>query len=110
MALKRNDRLKWNSRSILEGNGQIGDLRQEIPQFAEAPFSVEDRGENKYLRLIVREPLKEGQGFLFPSNNQEELQIPVATVLETVQASSTSSYSNVIRNGAEKSWSEPRTS
>ena len=80
MALKRNDRLKWNSRSILEGNGQIGDLRQEIPQFAEAPFSVEDRGENKYLRLIVREPLKEGQGFLFPSNNQEELQIPVATV------------------------------
>ena len=80
MALEKNVRLKWNSRSILEGSGQIGNLKQEIPEFTEAPFSIGDRGENKYLRLIVREPLKEGKGFLFPSDSQDELQIPVATV------------------------------
>lgn len=80
MALERLDRLKWNGRSVFEGTGQIGNLWQDIPLFKEAPFSIEDRGENKYLRLIVREPLTEGPGFIFPSDSQDELQIPVATV------------------------------
>ena len=80
MALERIDRLKRNGRSVFEGTGQIGNLWQDIPLFKEAPFSIEDKGENKYLRLIVREPLKGGEQFLFPSDTQDELHIPVATV------------------------------
>ena len=78
LELKKN--LKWLGRPVLKGTGQIGELRQEIPRFTIAPFSVEGRGVNKYLNLIVREPSKENQGYLLRSENQDEFQIPVATV------------------------------
>ena len=83
MALKRHERLKWHSREVLEGSGQISELRQEIPRFAMPmpPFRVEGGGVNKYLYLIVREPLKENQDYLLPSDD-DEVQIPVATVSE----------------------------
>lgn len=78
LELKKN--LKWLGRPVLEGKGHIGELRQEIPRFTMAPFSVEGRGVNKYLNLIVREPSKENQGYLLPSDDQDEFQIPLATV------------------------------
>ena len=98
-SINENDRLKWNSRSILEGNGQIGDLRQEIPQFAEAPFSVEDRGENKYLRTHSKGTSQGRSRIPFPKQQPRGVADSRCHRLETVQASSTSSYSNVIRNG-----------
>ena len=79
MILKQNKTLKWHSREVLEGSGQIRELRQEIPYFRRIPFRIEDGGVNKNLDLIVREPLKKSQGYLLPSNN-DEVQIPVATV------------------------------
>jgi hypothetical protein len=80
MILKRNKALKWHSREVLEGSGRISGLRQEIPYFTTTPFCIEGAGVNKYLILIVREPLREDQGYLFPSDDQAELKIPVATV------------------------------
>lgn len=80
MILKRNKTLKWHSREVLEGSGRISELRQEIPYFTTTPFRIEGAGVNKYLTLIVREPLREDQGYLFPSDDQAELKIPVATV------------------------------
>ena len=80
MTLERNKTLKWHSREVLEGSGRISELRQEIPYFTTTPFCIEGAGVNKYLTLIVREPLREDQGYLFPSDDQAELKIPVATV------------------------------
>ena len=82
MILKRNKALKWHSREVLEGSGRISELQQEIPDFTTTPFCIEGAGVNKYLTLIVREPLRENQGYLLPSDDQAELQIPVATVSE----------------------------
>ena len=80
MALTMNPELKWHSRPVLQGSGKINDLRQDIPRFAAVPFKVEDGGVNKYLNLIVREPLKVNEGYLLQAKNQDELEIPVATV------------------------------
>lgn len=79
MILRRSKTLKWHGREVLEGSGQISELRQEIPDFRRIPFRIEDGGVNKNLGLIVREPLKKSQGYLFPSND-DEVRIPVATV------------------------------
>ena len=80
MILKRNKTLKWEGREVLEGSGRISELRQEIPCFTTTPFRIEGKGVNEYLTLIVREPIREDQGYLFPSDDQAELKIPVATV------------------------------
>ncbi len=80
MILKRNKILKWSGRKILEGSGRISVLRQEIPYFTTTPFRIEGAGVNEYLTLIVRETIREDQGYIFPSDDQSELQIPVATV------------------------------
>lgn len=79
MILNRSETLKWHSREVLEGSGQISELREEIPYFRRSPFRIEDGGVNKNLDLIVREPLKKSQGYLLPSSD-DEVQIPVATV------------------------------
>ena len=79
MILNRSEILKWHSREVLEGSGQISELREEIPYFRRIPFRIEDGGVNKNLDLIVREPLKKSQGYLLPSSD-DEVQIPVATV------------------------------
>ena len=80
MILKRNKALKWEGREVLEGSGRVSELRQEIPYFTTTPFRIEGEGVNEYLTLIVREPIREDQGYLFPSDDQVELKIPVATV------------------------------
>ncbi len=80
MILKRNKTLKWEGREVLEGSGRVSELRQEIPYFTTTPFRIEGKGVNEYLTLIVREPIREDQGYLFPSDDQAELKIPVATV------------------------------
>ena len=79
MALERIRIQKWRSRYVLEGSGRISELRQEIPKFKEGQFGI-GKGINKYLTVIVREPLKDDPGYLLPSDNQAELQIPVAVV------------------------------
>ena len=77
MEFKRSQ--KWYGRPAIEGSGQISDLRQEIPEFIRRKFAI-DKGVNKYLHLIVRQPLREDPGYLLPSDDQVELQIPVAIV------------------------------
>ena len=80
MILKWNKPLKWDGQEVLEGSGRISELRREIPYFTTTPFRIEGEGVNEYLTLIVREPIREDQGYLFPSDDQAELKIPVATV------------------------------
>ena len=68
----------WYSRKVKTYKGSISEIRQQIPCFRIAPFALEGGGVNKNLNLVVREPLKENQGYLLPSDNQVE--IPIATV------------------------------
>ncbi len=71
--------IKWRGQNAKEVHGQMSQLRKEIPKFTRIKFAI-NKGVNKYFDLIVREPLKEDKGYLLPSVNQEELQIPVAIV------------------------------
>ena len=80
MILKQHEILKWHGRKVLKGTGKIRELRREIPYFTTTEFRIDDGGVNEYLTLIVREPVEENQGYIFPSDDQTELKIPVATV------------------------------
>jgi hypothetical protein len=73
--------MKWRGQDVKEYRRQMSQLRKEIPKFTRIKFAI-NKGVNKYFDLIVREPLKEEEdkGYLLPSLNQEELQIPVAIV------------------------------
>ena len=68
----------WHGSKVKTYMGPISEIRQQIPRFRIALFAIEGGGVNKNLNLVVREPLKQNQGYLLPSDNQVE--IPIATV------------------------------
>lgn len=70
--------LTWHAREIQIYEGSINEIRQYIPDFTREPFRTETGGTNQHLDIIVREPLKKSQGFLFPSD--DEAHVPIATV------------------------------
>ena len=71
MALTPSNQM-WLNRETLEGEGAIGNLLQEIPQFEDLPFRIGNRS-NEYLRLIARKPLDS-------DSLREREHVPVAAV------------------------------
>ena len=69
----------WEGRYSTRWIGSISELRQLIPTFTSMDFKMGNRGVNKYLDLIVREPLGEaGLGNEF--DPMESVRIPIAAV------------------------------
>lgn len=72
--------LKWDGREVLIYKGLADEIRQEIPGFKRDSFRTEE-GENKFLDVIVRKPLKDPQGKMLLTD--DEAHIPVAIVSKT---------------------------
>ena len=69
----------WEGRYSTRWIGSISELRQLIPTFKSMGFKIDNRGINKYLDLIVREPLGEA-GLGNEVNPMEGVRIPIAAV------------------------------
>ena len=72
--------LKWDGREVLIYKGLADEIRQEIPGFKRDSFRTEE-GENKFLDVIVRKPLRDPQGKMLLAD--DEAHIPVAIVSKT---------------------------